>query len=182
MKKLLLILALPLLLASCNSEPQTVKVDGKYSIELPDYMTKADSLHEEASLQYDNTLRELYIIVIDENREDYDKLAESGLYEGYNPGLGGYAALLSKQTATAVGQKTIPALADKKINGLSAKTFSLSGKVNNISAYWKVAYIQGKNRYYQIVAWTLADKEKDYSTVMDGMINSFKETDHSKKH
>jgi hypothetical protein len=77
-KVLLFVLAL---LTSCglkfNEEKSAAEVElqqitgGDYSLGIPTYMTKATTLNDEASLQFQNLFKETYVIVIDENKEKF---------------------------------------------------------------------------------------------------------------
>ena len=67
-----------------------------------------------------------------------------------------------------------------KINGLNAKTFSVTGKVDGIDAFYKIAYIEGKDTYYQVLIWSLLKKQEKYTPEMEKIIASFKEIGSSK--
>ena len=166
-------------LSSCKDTIETVKVEGKYTIDLPSYLDKADDLNKAASLQYKNAMREFYVLVIDEPREKFNKvIAEGGL--DYEADINGYSQLLADDIAKASGVETTPQLKKTTINNLNARILEFNGQVDNIDIYWKIAYIAGKNHYYQILTWTLPSKKEDNEPAMDAIINSFKETDKSK--
>jgi len=176
------VFAVLLTLISCNSnEAETVKVSGRYTIDIPTSLSKADNLNEGASLQYSNERKELYIIVMEEPKKVYEDIIASDP-ESYQPGLEGYAGLLLESTESKIKTDASPALAKRKVGNLDAYTTEFSGVVDGLHIYWKMAYIEGKNRYYQIMAWTLNDKKEVHGPTMDAMINSFKETDKTKRH
>src|SRR5688572_33470128 len=54
-------------LAPGGTTVRTVNIHDRYSLDLPTYMTKAGDLNFEATLEYKNELKEVYIIVIDES-------------------------------------------------------------------------------------------------------------------
>jgi len=181
--KLKIIAALIILftLASCSHWTETVKVDGKYTIDIPSYLKKTDSLNTAASLQYQNPMREFYVLVFDEPIKDFNKaIAEGGL--DYKPNLDGYSEILANDIAKSTGLAATPKMQNKTINNLKARTLQFTGKVNNLDIFWKIAYVEGKNNYYQILTWTLSSKQEDHKVAMDAIINSFKETDKSKTH
>ena len=167
------------ILSSCNDTVETVKVDGKYTIDLPSYLNKADDLNKAASLQYKNEMREFYVLVFDEPREDFHKAVTAGGLD-YGPNLDGYSGLLADDITKASGLEVHPELKKKTINGLNARILEIEGKVKDLDIYWKIAYLEGKNRYYQILTWTTPSKKADNEEAMDAVIISFKETDKSK--
>ena len=175
-----------LLLLSCGDDSkeklQTVKINNLYAMELPEFLTKTKGLSDEASLQYQNTLREVYIMVIDEPKSELQKaITENALEDYYTPDLDGYAQLIYDGIDSRANLDSVPQLKPTKINGLTAKTCAFTGTSQGIHVYWDLAFIEGKNNYYQVTTWTLLDKKEEYKDIMDAMINSFKETDKSKK-
>jgi len=94
-------LLISFLVFSCaNEEVQSIKIKGQYEIELPKTLSKADNLHEDASLQYQNLFSEFYTIVIDEPISDFNDLVTQDEYlaESYKPNLTGYSNLLTLKT------------------------------------------------------------------------------------
>lgn len=68
------ILLLLVLTAFSNCKKETifneVKVNGQYSVLIPEYLSPAVGMHEQASLQYQNEEKEIYVLVIDESKAD----------------------------------------------------------------------------------------------------------------
>lgn len=162
------------------AETQTVKIGGRYQMDLPAHMTKATGLNDAASLQYQNKLKEFYAIVIDEPKAVLEKSIFDNSLEGViSNDLNGYAKLITEGMKNNATLDSVPSLKFTKINGLEARTIDITGKIQNVHIYWKVAYVEGKSHYYQIMVWTLADKKQQFEADMDAAINSFKETDRS---
>ncbi|MBL0303429.1 MAG: hypothetical protein IPQ23_17305 [Cytophagaceae bacterium] len=67
------------------------------------------------------------------------------------------------------------ALIDTVVNNMPAKHIRLSGKVEGLDAFYSVAFVEGKDTYYQVMAWTLANKEAQYTERMNKIIHSLKE-------
>lgn len=174
MKKTLA-LCLVALLLSCNSkEVQTVTIKNQYSVQLPDFLSKAKDLHQGASLQYQNALREFYVVVIDEPKKDFYAIAETT--EDFPADFNGYHQILKNELEEGIQDIQITPTKDTQINGLKAKTFSLTGEIGTIPVYYEVAYIEGKDKFYQIVTWTLKDNKEKYAEQMQKILSSFKET------
>ena len=76
-------LFITLVLLSCSKEEEFKKIEVKnYALQLPSYLSKTNDLNEDASLQYQNPFRELYIIVIDESKtSNYSKRTRRYLFQ-----------------------------------------------------------------------------------------------------
>jgi len=169
MKKLLASVFLSLLFVSCNSntEYKPIKVKNKFSLELPDFLSEAQNLNPEASLQYQNPLKEFYVIVLDEPRSNFPD--EAGI------NLEGYKDMLMENLKANLESPSFSEERDTVINGLKAKLFSLTDKTKGLEISYKFAYIESKNNFYQILTWTLANRKDKFSADMDRIIASFKE-------
>jgi hypothetical protein len=180
MKFRLFILLASLCCLSCNlNKPETVKVGGRYAIDIPASMSETKDLNNDASLQYQNGMQELYIIVQEEPKKTYDDIIAADP-EIYTPGLKGYAELLLNDSKSKIKTNDQPVLIPQKIGNLNAYITEFRGEINGLKIYWKLAYVEGKSRYYQIMAWTLEEKTEDHRETITAMINSFKETDKSR--
>ncbi|WP_294824792.1 hypothetical protein [uncultured Flavobacterium sp.] len=172
-----------LLLASCGNGPeatQTVKGE-TYSLQIPESMSRTSQLNDQASLQYQNPMKELYIIVIDETKEEMQAaIDDNSLYDIYSNDLQGYYDLVSNNILSTLSRDTLPRPTDTTINGLKAKVLNVEGPVEGQDIYWKFAFVEGKKKYYQIMAWTLANRREKHEKAMEEMIASFKETSKSK--
>jgi hypothetical protein len=168
-------------LASCSDSVETVKVDGKYSIDLPSYLSKSDDLNKAASLQYKNAMREFYVLVLDEPKESFNKIVDEGELD-YEKNLNGYSEILADDIAKSSGLETTPKMQQTTINNLKARILEFDGTVDNVNIHWKIAYLEGKNRYYQVLTWTIPGKTEDNGEAMMAILKSFKETDKSKRH
>lgn len=162
-------------LVSCDmkEENQTININDQYSLELPSHMSKASNLNEEASLQYQNILKELYVIVIDEPKKEVDGYLESS-YK--TTGLASYAQLLHDNFKQALEKPKFSEVQNSQINGLKAQMFSASGIVETYGIYYEMAYIEGNHSYYQVLVWTAEGQKEKYAQQMKDIIATFKET------
>lgn len=175
MKKLFALVFLSILFISCNSktEYQTIIIKNKYSVELPDFLSEVTTLNEGASLQYQNPLREFYVIVLDEPKSEFPD------QESVN--LETYKATLRDGLQSNLTNPKFSRDRDTVINGLKAKLFSLSDTSDNIAIYYQFAYIESKNNFYQILTWTLENRKDQFSKDMNKIIASFKEIESREK-
>jgi len=166
-------------LFSCNfsSEPKEITVENKYKIVVPGYMRSRNSLNEDASLVYINAMKEVYVMVIDENRESIDRFIEDNDWEDeYTTDFDGYCQLVCRQDGEYfLTPDDYKKLQDGTINGLKARFFENTRMINNIKAYYTLALIEGEDTYYQVIAWTLPDRINKYKDTLENMIRSFEE-------
>lgn len=180
-KRLSLLLFIAVLALSCGQEIQTVNIEHRYSLDMPKTFKPAKGLNEDASLQYQDPVRELYVIVIDEPKDVLaTSLEANSLYDAYSNDLKGYSQLIIDGMDSSVSVKEMPPFEDTVINGMKAKLVSFEGVSSGYRIYWKLAFIEGKNRFYQVMVWTETARRKKHEAKMTGIINSFKDTDKSK--
>lgn len=183
MKKIFFLLLSFLVLSCQNNETQKITIQNLYEIELPKTLSKADNLHEDASLQYQNLFSEFYTIVINEPSNDFDELISSDpmMAENYTADLNGYSAILKDNLMATVEDGKFSEIKKTTINGLPARLMNLSGTVDDIPVYYVFAFLKGRNQYYQIVNWTELKRKEDHAASMEKIIASFKEINRSKK-
>lgn len=178
MKKTTLILLTILTLISCETgdKEQNITIGDKYSVSIPSFLTKVNNLNDDASLQYQHAWKEFYVIVIDETIEEMQKaLEENQLTDTYNNDIKGYSDLLVNGFEQTVSVNHKSEILDTLVNGMPARLLTINGRVEGIDAFYSIAFIQGKKRYYQIMAWTLSNKEDQYKDKMNRIMYSLKE-------
>lgn len=158
---------------------EEVKVNGLYSMKVPDYLSQGYDLNSEASLQYQNVVKEVYVIVIDEPKQDFiDVFMSLGDYDSTKSACDNYAEAQMESiegNMSAVTSKST--LRKTKLNGCDARLCDVSGTQSGIddAMGFTVAFIEGKETLYMIMTWTYDKSKSDYQEDMDKMINSFKE-------
>lgn len=179
MKKSIILLLSVLFISSCQflKKEKVVTVEDKYSISLPGFLVEAGiTLNEEASLEYMNAFMEFYVMVIDEPKSSIEKvLIDYELADLYPNNLKGYSELILDGLKQAVIVSQESDVVDTVINGLPARLLTINGTVEGIDIFYSLAYIEGKERYYQIFTWTLSEKETEYRDKMSKILYSFKE-------
>lgn len=157
-------------------ETKTVAASG-FSLEIPAFLNKTNMLHEEATLQYQNLIREYYTVVIEEPIDEFQAIVdiEPHFNENYTPDLDGYTKLIMESILMNVETKEQSEILKTEINGLPCRKFEISGKVDGMDIYYNIAYLQGKTKFFQVVNWTLLENKKDYASSMHQTITSFKE-------
>lgn len=181
MKKILVLLLASFVL-SCDSNDEWKKIEIKnYVIELPTFLSESTQLNDDATLQYQNIFKEVYIIVIDESKkETHESLTNIGLEDAYSIDFKGYTKLLSSSLERNIQMKN-KTEKDTLINSLQAKILKFEGKVEGFEVFYEVAYINGLEDYYQVMTWTLLKNKSDYEQLLDKMVHSFKLNKNTKK-
>jgi len=177
-KRLFLVLGCILLLTSCGEKEKyrTVSVEGRFSIEIPSSLTKANDLNDEASLQYQNTWKEFYVIVIeDEKTEFLHMLEEYELTDTYTNDLEGYSELTWDNFTEQTRPLQSPGLSEITVNGMPGMRLDTSVQYEGVDIFYTYGIVEGKDRYYQIVVWTLASKQSNYQEEMKRIIESLQE-------
>ena len=175
---------LALFLISCNTlnskkeetltpeDFETVEINNQYKISLPKYMTKADNLNEEASLQFQNVFKETYIVVIDESRQEFiDAFADLSLYDTLLSVAENYRDVqlgMIEENLTVNWKSTPEAF---KIRGLDAQQVELDAHIEGVEKEisYLFTFVEGKDQVYMIMIWTLKDRKEKY-------FKTFKET------
>jgi len=177
MKKIYLFLIILLVFTACDTKPNfriENSENGFYSIKVADYMEATDKLNNNASMQFQEDYREIYLIVIDEQKSfldpDYDlkkyfKFAQDNIIK---------SNLTDTETTEPV---------EKDINGLNALQGTVVGKYNLgtkekeqiVEVFYSFIVLESENRFYQVFTWTLANKRKRYEPLLQEMLESFKE-------
>ena len=167
MKRILWTLFL-LPLACGPTEFNTVQAE-RYSMDIADYMSSTTDLNQEASLQYQSPVREVYVAVIDESKAELQAL---NLFFS----LPAYSDLASQNFGT-LPEHTIEKQENAQINGLNAivTDFSATLPENNAGVFYRLAVVESPTHFYQITGWTLKERRDLYYDDLTRMIQSFRE-------
>lgn len=165
-------------LQSCGSgdEEQLITIGNKYALSIPSFLTKVNNLNDEASLQYQHAWKEFYIIVIDESKVEMENaLIENDLTDLYEINIEGYSKFVLKGFKESLNNLYQSEIIDTTINKMPAKLTSLSGTLEGIDIYYSIGIYEGKDSYYQVLAWTLKNKKDRYKTKMNRILYSLEE-------
>jgi hypothetical protein len=161
-----------------KAELETISINGVYSMGVPKYMSKATALNEEASLQFQNLFKETYVIVIDEDKQEFiDALNGVGAYDSTRTIVENYADTQMQLTTSAMTVKERKEITNLTINGLSAATTEVDADVEGVPApiTYFLTFLEGPDRLYMIMAWTLADKKDEHRETFNEMARTFKD-------
>lgn len=190
MKSLLSVLSLSLIsfiVSSCflngvigdakNAELVPVIIRNEYSMDIPSYMTKSTELNDDASLQFRGILREAYVIVIDESKQEFvDFLAAEEMYDSTLSIVSNYAKTQLDNTTSSMNVISRKTPVRMKINGLNAVKAEIDGVVDGIPepiSYF-VTFVESSEKLYMIMAWTLKEEKEGYRETFEKMAKTFK--------
>lgn len=145
------------------------KVGHAYYLSIPDYMTETVELNKSASLQFQNTLKEAYVIVIEDNKAQLDSLGmrftdPQDFYDGF---ITDFTSGLENKKFT--GTKRI------KIGPNSAVQAEVSAKFEDNPIWYLITVIESQTHFYKIIAWTLEENKNKLKPDYIKMVNSFHE-------
>lgn len=174
MKKLFPLAFAAVFFISCNSKvepPKEITVKNLYSIEVSSTLAEINDLQPEASLQYGNKFKELYLVALDEDKNTFNQTVEATGKEG------DFASYEEEVLSFYKDAKNYELLGDKaiQINGLDAKILDVKANVKGIDIYYKIGIINGASHYYRIISWTLEKYQAAQNDTMEKIILSFKE-------
>jgi hypothetical protein len=132
------------------------KAGHQYYISMPDYMSKTLGLNDAASAQYKNTVKEAYVIVIDDSKEELDivHMRFSGAEDFYESFADGF---LADQKKRKIGKPTTTTVGDVKFVQTEASYYDEDAKMK---VNYFVTIAETKTHFYKILCWT-DDKNKD---------------------
>ena len=163
---------------SASTNYEVKEINGLYSMKIPDFMTSSSSLNDDASLQYNNLYKEKYIIVIDENKQEFvDAFKEIEEYDESMSIVDNYASVQLQYMAEAGTIIKESELKNLKINGMQARMRAIDANIAGVAepiSYW-LGYVEGKENMYTIMAWTLESRKDSYEAEANEMIKSIRE-------
>lgn len=140
-----------------------VSVDSLCQITIPEHWTLLNNLHDDASMQAGNLLREEYLIVLNDYKMDFVGSLEDHVDITMNT--------LMSNIENAIIEKSENTI----INGYRAIKHTVRGDVDRTTIVYLQTTIEGDNAFYQIISWTLPSKEEKSMEVFNNTILTFKE-------
>ena len=159
-----------------------VKIDDTYQVALPDYMSPGTELSEDASLQYQNLFKELYVVVVHEPWREF-KESFQNLYQ-YNDSLNvldNYTEVQYESVVEGLNITSEVIRKSVKINGLPARIIQFDAEVDDIDVPITYYYtiLQGPTNMYLMLSWTLQSRKKTYQPILEKMARSFEVIEHT---
>lgn len=154
------------------AEPQTHSfLNGQYQVTCPGNWSVQKELNAEADFQVGNLYNEAYMIVLSEPVSDFPD----------NFTLDDFSSLVNQNLMANVVGPEVSTTTAKEINGMPARSFTLSGTVDNIPVVYWVHVIQSDDHYHQILQWSLKDRFDSNRSDFKMAIESFRPSSNAKQ-
>jgi len=160
-----------------NTDLRPVTINSDYEIGIPSHMYVAHDLNDEATLQYNDTAVEEYIICINESKTDFIRnFSNDDAYDDKETPEKNYRLVQMASMKEKMDTKSGPSVKALKINGLDAEIVDFTASVEGIQSdiFYKIAFIEGTKNMYMVMTWTLADMKDKHNDEMNDMLTSFK--------
>lgn len=131
------------------------KIGHEYFLSIPDYLLRCSGLNDQASVQYQNNSKEIYLYVIEDAKEElksvgilYQNIAE--FYDDF-----------IKDYATDTKGRKLSAPQTIKNGTTTILHTEMEYIANETPIYMVITIVEGKDYFYKIISWTsLSNKEK----------------------
>ena len=169
-KNLSSIIVLVLVIIGCRqiqklSPPSVLKsTDGKFQITVPGGWRDTPSLHEEASIRAANSLNEMYVIVISENKIDFA--------DGIT--LDKFTDITRDSMMSKLGSPVASPPTKVTINGIPGRQFLLQGEGKTVKIAYLITNVETESHYHQIITWTLLSRISQNQPALQGITESFR--------
>lgn len=167
--------------AKNNNDKKTVTVDGRYSIDVPTFLSPTTKLSDDAAIQYRNNTLDISFLVIDEPKDNFYKEIESLDKEVYhfdeNKTLLDKMAIITLSNLFNMDKVEVLDYTHSSINGLNAVTFNTFKKRTFFedAEYGSFAFIEGKETLYQVIILSGGTSILKLAEKLEESINSFQE-------
>lgn len=160
---MMLLLATTMAACKYTGELEVKEVPGKFKISVTDYLSKADDLHPNAVFQYSSPYRTVYLVVLDTSKSDL--------------ALDDYAQLAANNIANVLKDSLVQLNDTITISGANTMVYDIEGVITGEGIWYYLAIVEGKEKYYQILGWTLERRKDKYSDDIRKMVQSFELTE-----
>lgn len=144
--------------------------DGSCEIKVPSHMSETNDLNTQAVLQASNPKREIYVMVINDDTDDFAK----------GTTIDKYATMLQDDVKKRLQNAEFSSISNSTINNLDAREFEATGEMGAVKGKFKYAVVKTVDNFYQVITWTLPTEFDKNKAEMDTIIKSFSAMDASK--
>lgn len=140
-------------------------------ITVPEYMTKTIGLNDDACIQFQNLVKDVYTIVIEDNKEELTmaELSYADVKEFYEDFAEGF---LKDEKDRKMGKPKYSKIKDINYVVSEASYFDTE---SNIPIYYVIGVVETKTAYYKVLSWTTEDKKAQYKADFEKIIFTLKD-------
>jgi hypothetical protein len=145
------------------------KIGHEYYLNIPDYMLRCSGLNEDASAQFQNNSKDLYLYIIEESKEELKSLGI--FYQNVNE----YYESFIKDYALDTKNRVVyePKMLTNKSTSIIQTEMEYTS--NDIPIYMVITIAEGVDYFYNIVCWTSTQNKDKLKIDMLKIGSSFKE-------
>lgn len=134
------------------------------SISATDLWSVDDSLHEGSRLSLYNEEYQSYLIILTDEKKVFAE--DTSLVQ--------YGELVYASTMEGLNDGTVSEMDTLQVNGLDARSFTVSGLVDEISVTYKFLVLEDESEFYQVVMWSFSENIEKNAKYYDEILHSFK--------
>ena len=142
-----------------------------FFIDLPDYMNRTIGLNDDAAIQYKNSVKDVYTIVIEDSKEDLAILDMH--YSSINEFNEGFIKDFLKDEEKRNVSKPIY----QSKNNIDFVEFDASyyDKDAKIEIYYLVGIVESKSHFYKVLSWTNMESKDKFKADFQKTLYSLKD-------
>ncbi|MEW6208995.1 MAG: hypothetical protein AB1631_11555 [Acidobacteriota bacterium] len=140
--------------------------DGGSQITIPASWKEETTLNNEAVIQAADVLNEMYVVVLADNKEDFDNMTVEK-----------YSELTRGAMMQGISSPQIGTPSRTTINSYPAMQCEIRGTVENVKIAYLHAVAETPKHFYQILTWTLPSRFEKNRPQLEEVMRSFKEID-----
>lgn len=130
----------------------------EYTLEVPDYLRRTFDLNDVATLEYKNIIKDVYSIVIDDDKEELEAL------EIEFPSVTDFLLFFVKDYNLEAENRVQSEAVEFENNGNNFSQVELSFTDVEGDYFMLITAVETKTHFYKIMSWTkLGDRDKYYS-------------------
>jgi hypothetical protein len=142
-----------------------------FFIDLPDYMTKTMGLNDDATIQYKNSVKDVYNIVIEDSKE------ELAILDMHYSSINEFHEEFIKDFLKDEEKRNISKPIYQSKDNLNYIEFDASyfDKDAQIEIYYLIGIIESKSHFYKILSWTKMENKDKFKSDFQKTLYSLKD-------
>lgn len=142
-----------------------------FFINLPDYMNKTIGLNDDATIQYKNSVKDVYNIVIEDSKEDLEIL------DMHYSSINEFQEEFSKDFLKDEEKRNISKPLYQSKDNINFIEFDASyyDKEAQIEIYYLVGVVESKSHFYKVLSWTNMENKDKFKADFQKTLYSLKD-------
>jgi hypothetical protein len=140
-----------------------------FNMEIPNYMTETYNLNDAASLQYNNTLKEAYVIAIEDSKDELKSLGMIFINSK------DFLENFTKDYQIDSKNRTISEITEFESNENQHAQVEMTWNNEDGDFYMLITAVETNGHFYKILCWTLLEYKDnlkdDYLTISKSLLD-----------